>query len=129
MRSNKLYNFSRLIDKYSVPITYELPVEGSRTDRLEYDDLGNQINPVTPLTGGGMAAVTRPSDKEIYQSGGRITTANRILRVRDNSGIPYLPPKTKIFKDGKTYFIEGNVDHSDYADFKRYLLTEVEVFG
>ncbi|ATN94270.1 hypothetical protein [Lysinibacillus phage vB_LspM-01] len=128
MRYNKLYNFSSLIDKYSVPIRYELPIEGSRTDNTEYDDLGNLINPPAPITGTGMASVTRPSDKEIYQSGGRITVANRILRVKDSSGIPYLPPKTKIFKDGQTYFVEGNVLHSDYADFKRYNLTEVDVF-
>jgi len=130
MRYNKIYSFSRLIDKYTVDFLIQLNDYDAPTTE-EYDDLGNPIIPTNVPFEPFRAAIIPPSDKEIYQSGGAITSSDRIMYVKDVAhplGFESLPPKTKVKHKGKTYFIEGDADFLDFADFYKYVLKGVAVF-
>lgn len=129
MINNKIYSFTRLIKKYSIDFEYQLVNDDTSTD--SYDDLGNNLNDVVFPRVKSHGALIPPSKIEIYQSGGRLTSSNRILYIseHDHPAIDKFPPKTKIFHDNMTYFVEGEGDFLDFGDFTRYVLKAVSSFG
>lgn len=130
--SSKIYLFSRLIKKYNVIFEVKLNLRADEDlNPDEYDDLGNPIVP-KPIPAVRMnGAIIPPNSREIYESGGAITTSDRILYVREGQhpfGHSYLPPKTQVKHKGKMYYVEGDADFMDFADFYRYQLKGVSVF-
>lgn len=129
MRQGKIYSFTRLITKYNVDFTIQLFDDDTNTH--VYNDLGEKASPVDYPKEHCHGALIPPSDKEIYQSGGRIRTSDRILYLAESKhpvNVPVLPPKTKVFHKGKTYYVEGDGDFLDFGDFYRYVLKGVSVF-
>lgn len=112
----KLYNFDRLIDKYSVDFTLVSIAEGSYIG-------GKYVGDVSTETACREAIVPMP-DNKIYQSGGAITTQDRLLIMRS----PITEPlkNAKVRYKGNTYKIEQSTDYSDYADVYIYTLKWVE---
>lgn len=125
MMSNKIHNFTRLLKKYDVEFELVLPNKDNGIDGGDYDDLGNPIvtEPLIPIKVHG--AIMPPTYREVYQSGGAITSSDRILRFSERLSPSFtmnLPHKTRIIHKGKTFFTEGEADFLDFADFYRYIL-------
>ncbi|MGA4517205.1 hypothetical protein ACPA0F_07945 [Solibacillus silvestris] len=118
-----LYNFKRLIQRYSTAFTVQ-----SSTDCFYDDDTGEYVPGTTEnkvLQGAIIPANSiLMSDKSSYQSGGRLTESDRLLF----SLVP-LELKTKIQHKGKTYHVEEEDDYSDFADFYHYTLKAVSAFN
>lgn len=108
----KLYNFVRLIKKYSV--TYELITtsEGGYVNG-KYQ---KGISTVTEMYG----AIVPLTERKIYQSGGNYSTKDRQLF----SSVPITAPlkDTKVRYKGETYNVEEETNYSDYSDAYVYLL-------
>lgn len=125
MKLNKIHKFSRLLKKYESEFEVVLPNKDEGVERNEYDDLGNLIIRDTLVPVKVLGSIMPLSYREVYQSGGAITTSDRILRistVNSPSFMLSLPHKTKIIHKGKTFFTEGVADFLDFADFCRYTL-------
>lgn len=125
MRQNKIHNFSRLLKKYESEFEVVLPNADNGTNGDDYDDLGNPIirEPLVPIK--VLGSIMPPSYREVYQSGGAITTSDRVLRISTINSPDFmlsLPHKTKVIHKGKTFFTEGVADFLDFADFCRYTL-------
>lgn len=112
-----LYYFKRLIEKYSNTFTVQKVSDGY------YDDETGEYVPGTsqPLELRGMIAPMKAN--QIYNSGGRLTEADRVLYVFEP-----MEAKTKIQYKGMTYSVEAAEDFSDFADFHYYLLKAVSAF-
>lgn len=112
----KLYNFNRLIEKYSVDFTLVTFSEGGYVGN-EYVK-GEEVQ--TPCRG----AIAPMPNSKIYQSGGTLTTKDRQLFMRT----PFEKPLTnaKVLFKGNTYNIEQSTDYGDYADAYIYNLKWVE---
>lgn len=114
-----LYNFSRLIKKYSVDChLLSEPSSGSYIG-------GEWVPDGVPLPQDITGAVIPMTDRKIYQSGGTYTEQDRefITLV----GIP-LEPTHYIVHGGTKYKVQGNTDYSDYAGFHAYNLKRVDAF-
>lgn len=120
----KYFNFSRLIKKYSVEFTIEYPGNASNSnDPLYYDDLGNYIGPELPsgpqpMTG----ALMPPSDRQVYNSGGRLTASDRLLYSLTTN----IPEGSKILYKGMSYQVMPRANFEDFADFAQYECKAVE---
>lgn len=114
----KMYCFERLIKRYSNTFTVQKVSEGF------YDDETGEYVPGASddLELRGMIAPMNA--KQVYNSGGRLTEADRVLYVFDP-----LEAKTKIQYKGKTYSVEETQDYSDFADFYYYILKAVSAFN
>lgn len=106
----KLYNFSRLIEKYLVPCKLETKQEGY------YDpDTGKWIEPEDKTE--EIDLVIIPVDERTrYESGGRYTGKDRMII----SMVP-LPLQSKVLYGGQSYQIEDFTDFEIYADFNTYI--------
>lgn len=113
-----LYRFKRLIEKYSNTFTVQKVSEGF------YDDETGEYVPGTTedLVLEGMIAPMKAS--QIYNSGGRLTEADRVLYVLEP-----MEYKTEIQYKGMTYSVETAEDYSDFADFHYYILKAVSAFN
>lgn len=122
----KSFRFKSLIRRYTVSFTIEYPVNQSKpTNPADYDDLGKLINSGNqPNVQQSEGAIVSPTDKQIYQSGGRITSSDRLLY----SLVYDIPDKSKIRYKGTTYSVESQSDYSDIADFSVYTLKGVDQF-
>ena len=108
----KLYNFTRLIQKYSLDFTVHQKKGGEYVAGKWVD--GEPV--VTPMRG----AVVPLSEKKIYDSGGTYTTQDRELYLtRRLDGD--LSALTVCFK-GNTYAVEESRNFEDYADVAVYVL-------
>lgn len=127
----KIYSFTRLIAKYTIDFKLQLFNDDTSKDKAHYDDLGKPVVPVTHPIIPARGALIPPTSQEIYQAGGRLTSSDRILYISENDypeGLPILPPKTKIFDRGNTYYVEGDGYFLDFGDFMRYTLRRVSAF-
>lgn len=113
----KLYNFKRLIDKYSQTFTLITEEKGGSYVGGKY--VKGDDTAVT-MTG----AIVPVSNSKIYQSGGLLTSKDRQLFMK--SPIPNPLPKSKIRYKGNTYSIEQETDFGEYADAYIYVLKWVE---
>lgn len=118
----KLFNFKQLIDQFTVTFTLEEPKE---TDvPVEYDLIGNEISTNNDIPKVAKGALVPLPHRVIYQSGGRLTEADRQLYSLD----PNIPLKSKITYHGMKYQVESKTPYSDYADFTTYTLKGVDAF-
>lgn len=115
----ELYRFKRLIDKYGVSFQLEIESAGA------FDHVGEwKAGPsVTMIQNGALVPLTQ---RQIYQSGGRLTEADRTLII---SKSVVIPPKAKIHYKGKTYHVEATIPFEDYGDFNSYTLKHISVFN
>lgn len=130
MRRNKIYSFTRLIDKYTIPFSVETFIDHGNKDL--YDDLGNKISSDVSVKEIAKGALIPPSNSEIYESGGRITRSDRMLYMKLDGypdGITLFAPKTRVVQRGFTYFVEGDANFEDFGDFHRYVLKGVDVIA
>lgn len=112
----KLYNFTRLITKYSVPFTLITVSEGGYVGGKYVS--GEEVE--TPLTG----AIVPYPDSKIYQSGGFLTQKDRQLYMKTPISNPLKSAKV-LFK-GDIFTIEQDTNYEDYADAYIYALKWVE---
>lgn len=114
----KLYNFARLIKKYSVSFHFVVKAEG------HYDSgkwvPGEEI--MQPATG----AIVPMSDSKIRQSGGVYTSKDRELYMMQP--IPLALQSAKVCYKGNLYSIESETNFEDYADVAVYSLKWVSLF-
>lgn len=112
----KLYNFTRLITKYSVQFTLISVSEGGYVGGKYVS--GGEVE--MPLTG----AIVPYPDSKIYQSGGYLTQKDRQLYMKTPISSPLKGAKVEY--KGDIYNIEQNTDYGDYADAYIYALKWVE---
>lgn len=112
----KLYNFKRLIEKYSVDFTLVSISEGSYVGGKYVEGVKTE----TQCRG----AVEPISDSKIYQSGGALTTKDRRLFMKNP--IEQSLTNSKVIHKGNVYKIEQEANYEDYADAYIYTLKWVE---
>ena len=114
----KLYDFKRLINKYSNSVELLTEHEGSyiggvwKAGLLTRDFIQGAVIPM--------------SESKIYQSGGTLSKTDRQLYTICPIPSPLANSKIK-YKD-KIYSIEEDTDYSDYADAYSYVLKWVSGF-
>ena len=108
----KLYNFDRLIDKYSADFTLVTAAEGTYVD-------GDFVSGETTETACRGAVVPMP-ERKIYNSGGAYTEKDKQLYMR--TPIPSPLKLTKARYKGNLYNIEQVIDYGDFADAFFYVL-------
>lgn len=114
----KLYNFNRLIDKYSVDFTLLSTSKGGYVG-------GKYVSGEETATA-YRGAIVPVSDSKIYQSGGTLTTKDRQLFMR--TPIAQALTNAKVRFKNNEYNIEQVTDFDDYADAYIYLLKWVSAF-
>lgn len=102
----KLYNFNRLIDKYSVDLTLVTKTEGKYINNRYVD--GETIE--TAIRG----AFVPISENKIYQSGGAYTNKDYNLIMK----VPIEQPleTAKVVYKGNEYSLEQQTNYEEYAD-------------
>ncbi len=114
-----LYNFNRLIRKYSMDC--QLLSEASSGSYIGGEWVPEEAPPPQDITG----AVIPMTDRKIYQSGGTYTEQDReFITLME---IP-LEPVHYIVHGKAKYQVQGNTDYSDYAGFYAYNLKRVGAF-
>lgn len=106
------YAFKRLIKKYSMNLPYTWTEDGHRNP-----ETGEWVEGTAQTE--TISAAIFPVDKNaIYESGGRITSADRLLY-----SLKPLDARGTVFHEGANWRIEKMGDYTDFADFHRYTLT------
>ena len=113
----KLYNFKRLIDKYSQTFTLI-------TEDTEGSYVGGKYVKGRESSAAMTGAIVPVSDSKVYQSGGTLTSKDRQLFMKSPITNPL--PKSKVQYKGNTYSIEQGTVFEDYADAHVYVLKWVE---
>lgn len=111
----KLYNFSKLINKYSA--TFRLVKEASgHFDKGKWiEDESQEVE----MRG----AIVPLSDRKIYGSGGTYTSQDRELYL--SQPLKGSLSDFKVVYKGNSYAIEDSRDFEDYADVAVYTLKRV----
>lgn len=114
----KLYNFKRLINKYSV--TFSL-------HRTQGSFVGGRWELGGEVIGEMRGAIVPLSEKKIYGSGGTYTTQDRELYLTK----PLTHPLSdlKVVYKGNSYSVEDGRNFEDYADVAVYTLKWVSKEG
>lgn len=112
----KMYQFARLIAKYSVDCQLITNQPG------KYNDDGIWLEPAD-VTEGRKAAIMPVPEKTVYNSGGRYTSADRMVISQET-----FPVQAFIIYKGHKYRIEEVSDYTEYADFYQYLAKWVSAF-
>lgn len=108
-----IFDFSSLIEKYEVGVPYTVETAGYRDPAT-----GRWVDGVKTTKTERMAVL--PADKQaVYESGGLITSANRIIYRR---GTP-LDVRGTIQFEGARWTIEVYGDYTTYSNFHRYVAT------
>lgn len=113
-----LYDFERLIDKYSNKVEIITQQSGQYVNG-RYVAAADEVNNIS-------GAVIPLKDEKIYQSGGTLTKSDRQLYTKepisnDLNGV-------KVRYKGKTYKVEEDTDYSDYGKIYVYVLKRVDSF-
>lgn len=114
----KLYDFKRLITKYSVNFTLVTLSEGGFVNGKYVEGAATE----TALSG----AIVPMADGKIYQSGGTYTVKDRQLYMKTK--IEQSLTNAKVRYKGNEYSIEQETDYDDYADAYIYALKWVGAF-
>ena len=114
----KLYNFERLIEKYSVPFHLVVNTDG-------HYESGKWIDG-EPIMQESCGAIVPMPNTKIYQSGGAYTTKDRQLIMRNT--IPKALQSSKVCYKGNLYSIQSETDYVDYADVAVYTLKWISLF-
>lgn len=110
---SKLYNFERLIQKYSVDFIIETEGEGGQY-------IGGKYVPAEAASLQCRGAIVPMSESKVYQSGGTYTAKDRQLFMRQP--IRSALTKAKVIYKGNRYNIEQETNFEDYANAYIYLL-------
>lgn len=111
----QLYNFKRLISKYSVTAQLHTK-QGSYVAGkwVENDDNVQEVH----------GAIVPISDRKIYQSGGTLTQNDREWYLSE--ALTGSLSDFKVVYDGNKYTVEESRDYTDYANVAVYVLKRVE---
>ncbi|AMX00418.1 hypothetical protein [Rummeliibacillus stabekisii] len=112
-----MFNFDRLIAKYSSTFTAKITTEGY------YDDGGKYHKGETkdiPYTG----AVMPMTAKSVYASGGKYTTSDAKLYIKTR-----LKEGTKITYDNHLYTVQDEKSYERFGGFFYYVLKAVDSFA
>ncbi|AOH54484.1 hypothetical protein ABE28_008975 [Peribacillus muralis] len=114
----KSFRFQSLIKKYTVFFTIEYPENQNVSMNPEdYDNLGKYIGPEIPEgPQSSSGALMPPNDRQVYNSGGRITTSDRMLYSLNTN----IPEGSLIRYKGKSYQVMPRSNFEDFADFSLY---------
>lgn len=113
----KLYDFTGLINKYSVSFDVVSETEGA------YD--GGIYIPGKTVTEAFTGAIVPIAERKIYQSGGAYTTQDKQLYTHKR--IPDALLKGKVRYKDCDYSIEEGIDHSDFCGAFVYTLKRANV--
>lgn len=116
----KLFEFKRLIERFTVPFTLERPMVSDEV--REWDNKGKEIPKALVIPEAALGALIPLQQRVIYQSGGALTEADRQLYSLDHT----IPLKSRITYKGITYSVETKTPHEDFADFSFYTLKAVK---
>ncbi|MEK3645825.1 hypothetical protein [Aeribacillus sp. FSL M8-0235] len=117
-----MFDFSDLIEEYSLPIQIILPANPD--DKGHYDEnTGEWVSPTAAEPISTNAVVIPFSSNEIYQSGGRLSSADRQLITTMD-----IPIKSIVVSDGHKYSVERELPYKAYAGFNLYELKWVSAF-
>lgn len=108
----KLYDFKRLIKKYSADFVIRTESEGSYVDGKWIAGTPSE----TPMRG----AIVPFKEIKIYQSGGHLSSEDRQLYTI--APIANALRNGSVLYKGRTYKIEESTDYSEYADVHIYTL-------
>lgn len=108
----KLYDFTRLINKYSTDFTLIVPSEGHYEGGIYTESEAT----TEVLTG----AVIPLSQRKIYQLGGNYTAQDKELYTTER--IDKALFGGKVLYKGDYFSIEEEADYSDFADIYHYML-------
>ncbi len=114
----KLYNFIRLITKYSCDFTVSVKERGEYSGGIYQAGEDERID----MRG----AVVPMSERKIYQSGGHYTTQDRDLYMK--IPIPYPLEDCRVLYQGDWYTVEEGTEYSEYADAWEYVMRRVSAF-
>lgn len=106
----KLYNFARLIKKYSVTCKLETTADGYWS--------GGDYHEGKPVTVDVKGAVVPISEERIQDSGGSYKRGDCEFITTETIAAT---DKTHLTHNGKRYKLEKSTDYSDYADFNVYV--------
>lgn len=109
---NKLYDFKRLINKYSVSFDLQRMTEGTWVSGKWEEGLTETI----PMRG----AIVPMSENKIYHSGGTYTADDRELYVSEALGADLTT--LKVLYKGNTYGVENSRNFDEYTDAYIYNL-------
>lgn len=112
----KLYNFKRLINKYSVKFCLHRIQGGYVGGKWE---LGGEL--VKEMRG----AIVPIGEKRVYSSGGTYTSQDRELYTTER--LKDALCDLRVVHNGNTYTVEGVKDFGDYADVYVYTLKWVSM--
>lgn len=115
---SKLYNFTRLVNKYSNPFEVIYQQEGSY--------IGGKYVAGGELKEPAMGAIIPMSERKIYGSGGTYTTKDRQLIMLESIKRPL--KEVKVRYKGCEYSVEQETDYTDYSDVNVYWLKWVSNF-
>lgn len=111
----QLYNFKRLIDKYSV--TAQVHKKQGQYIAGKWVENDDDIREV-------YGAIVPMSDRKIYQSGGTLTQNDREWYLSE--ALTGSLSDLKVVYNGNTYTVEESRDYTDYANVAVYILKRVE---
>lgn len=111
----QLYNFKRLIRKYSV--TAQLHKKQGSYVAGKWVENDDEICDVK-------GAIIPISDRKIYQSGGTLTQNDREWYLSE--ALTGSLSDFKVVYDSNTYTVEESRDYTDYANVAVYVLKRVE---
>lgn len=114
----KLYNFARLIQKYSAEFQFLVQTEG-------HYESGEWVES-EEIVETGTGAIIPMSESRIRDSGGVYTTQDRQLYMLHR--IPEALKGAQIRYKGILYSVENEISHEDYADVYVYVLKWVSLF-
>lgn len=112
---NKLYDFKRLINKYSVSFDLQRMTEGKWVSGKWEDGSIETI----PMRG----AIVPMAETKIYHSGGTYTQDDRELYSSEALGADLTT--LKVLYKGNTYAVEKSRNFEEYADVYIYDLKQV----
>lgn len=111
----RMYNFKRLIEKYSVTFCLHKTQGGYVAGKWE--ESGTIVKSMK-------GAIVPMSDRKIYQSGGTYTQQDRELYLSE--ALRGDLSQLKVDYKQNTYTVEESRDYGDYADVAVYVLRRVD---
>ena len=114
-----LFDFNRLITKYSSEYKVIIPSKG------DYDDYGDwQEGEPTELTLTG--AILSIKESKIHQSEGNLTAEDRVLYALNP--LEFALEGAKVVFKGRTYTIEETTENADFTGVWQYTLKHISAF-
>lgn len=114
----QLYNFDRLIERYSTLYTLITKTEGKYVDGIWEEGVETK----TVMSG----AILPLNIRKVYASNGAYTTSDRTLYSKEALGLPL--DDVRIIHEGVTFKVEIDVDAMGLGGFMAYTLKAVSKY-